>query len=86
MFNFQRSEVSELLNLAELAAVDMNSIFRYLKEKPSDDHLPNPKGLLSNSIPSSAIASANKQVWTCMTERATREENTIVTVLKKEPI
>ena len=39
-----------------------NSILRYLKEYPSNDHLPNPKGSLSTSIPSSAIASANKQV------------------------
>ena len=36
---------------------------KYFKlAKPTDDHLPDPEGILSSKLPSSAIASANSEV------------------------
>ena len=46
------------------------NLFHYFRPK---EGLPHPNGLLSTSIPSQAIASANKEVQKCIT--ASKEKN-----------
>ena len=43
------------------------SILKYFKlVKPAADHLPDPEGILSSKLPSSAIASTNSEVRSVM--------------------